>query len=93
MLDALSLLSTKPGEIVVGFDKDSDMNGRAEGNILGTYGQPEPITKPRDFLGITKKDLTGIIKADTSDVELTDDDIDAIARRAAMEIGISFEDN
>lgn len=54
MLDSLQLLSHSRGEIVIGYDKsDSDLNGKVEGNIKGTYGSPTPRPgKKRDFLGI-----------------------------------------
>jgi len=96
MLEALKVLSHKSGEITVGFDKDDPLNGRAEGNIKGTYGQDSKVAPARDFLGITKKDLSGILNAADEEITLTDDSIDAIARRAARDIlGIDFdtEDN
>lgn len=57
MLDSLKLLSHKPGELTIGYDKsDSKLNGKVEGNIKGTYGNPTPLRgKKRDFLGITAK--------------------------------------
>lgn len=97
LLENLQVLSHKNGEVIIGYDKsDDELNGKAEGNILGTYGQSEPIPgKKRDFLGITKKDLNGLLDAQESEeITLNDDDIDAIARRAAERmLGISFEDN
>jgi hypothetical protein len=94
MLENLKVLSHSAGKIMIGYDKGDEINGKAEGNILGTYGQPSPVTKPRDFLGITKKDLGGILRAaESEDITLTGDDIDAIARKAATEIlGINFDD-
>lgn len=64
MLNELSFLSDKKGEIIVGYDKgDTELNGKVEGNRLGTYGQSKPIPgKARDFLGITQKDLQTILK-------------------------------
>lgn len=94
MLDGLRLLSHSPGKIEVGYNADSELNGRVEGNILGTYGNSEPVTRPRDFLGIAKKDLSELTSGlnDIDDVQLTDESIDAIARRAAREIlGIDFD--
>ena len=92
MLGDLKLLSHKNGELTIGFDKDSDSNGKAEGNIKGTYGQPKPVQKPRDFLGISQDELSILI--DTIDEELprdelarmTDEEIDDYARLAAAEI-------
>lgn len=63
MLNSIELLSEKSGELVVGFDKgDKELNGKAEGNIVGSYGgEPDP-KKARDFLGIADKDLDRIVK-------------------------------
>lgn len=57
MLDSLKLLRHSPGEIVIGYDKgDTELNGKVEGNIKGTYGNSTPLRgKKRDFLGITRK--------------------------------------
>jgi len=57
MLAAIEVLSSKPGEIKIGFKKGIE-NDKAEGNIIGSYGKPKGSpSKARDFLGITKKDL------------------------------------
>ena len=62
MLAAMYAIWNKPGKIRIGFDSGQE-NDRAEGNILGTYGQPTPIPgKKRDFLGIHPSDLKNIIK-------------------------------
>lgn len=95
LLDELSLLKHKPGEIVIGYEKGASVNGKAEGNILGTYGQSEPIKgKQRDFLGITNSDLKTVIETiNEDDISLSETDIDKIARDAARNIlGIEFED-
>lgn len=58
MLASIKVLSHKKGEVTVGFDKsDTENNGKAEGNILGTYGQKTSTGKKRDFLGISDTDL------------------------------------
>lgn len=56
MLSAIKALRDTKGKITIGFDKGLE-NDKAEGNILGTYGQPKPVAPPRDFLGITKTDF------------------------------------
>ena len=62
MLASLELLSEKNGQLNIGFKNGTLENSRAEGNILGTYGQSHPIRgKKRDFLGLTKKDLDTIL--------------------------------
>jgi len=64
MLDAMRYFPSLsgPGEITVGYRKGSRIERQAEGNILGTYGQKNPIPgKARPFLDILKKDLQSII--------------------------------
>lgn len=62
MMADLQVLNTKKGEVTIGFRKsDKVTNGKAEGNIKGTYGNPTPIDGgkyKRDFLGITDSDLS-----------------------------------
>lgn len=66
MLAAIKLLKHSNGELVVGFEKGTKENDKAEGNILGTYGQPTPIRgKKRDFLGLESKKLRELIAAVT----------------------------
>jgi hypothetical protein len=90
MLGDLKLLSHSNGSLSIGFDKGSESNGKAEGNIKGTYGQPKPVQKPRDFLGISKEELDALISE--TDIEennftgLSDAEIDERARAAAEEI-------
>ena len=90
MLSDLKLLSHKNGELTIGFEKGSKSNDKAEGNIKGTYGQPRPVQKPRDFLGISPAEVKALMeeiplgKDDLAD--LSDDEIDRLARQAAEEI-------
>lgn len=64
MLGALDYLSDKStkGKIVIGYENGSKENGIADGNIRGTYGHSQPIKKGRDFLGLTKQELSSILK-------------------------------
>lgn len=63
LLDSLDLISDTSGSLLIGHHKnDTQLNGKAEGNIKGTYGNKSQVTKGRDYLGITKKDLTEILK-------------------------------
>jgi len=62
MLFEMSLLKTPNGLIRIGYNGDSDVVGKVEGNVLGTYGNDRPVTKGRNFLGITKSDLRTILK-------------------------------
>lgn len=61
MLAALTLLEERDGKIKVGYEKGSDEEGRAEGNILGSYGGDPDPKKARKFLGIKDKNLKKII--------------------------------
>ena len=64
MLDAMQYLpSLSPtGQITVGFKKGTKVERKAEGNILGTYGQSAPIPgKARPFLDILRRDLQALI--------------------------------
>lgn len=64
MLAALTLLEDAPGKLVIGFEKGSTENARADGNIRGTYGNDSPIKGgkyARDFLGIAADDLEQIL--------------------------------
>lgn len=62
MLAALKVLDSTRNYITVGFEKGSDENGKADGNIRGTYGKPAPVGPKRDFLGISEKDLVKLVK-------------------------------
>lgn len=90
MLNDLQLLSHANGELTIGFKNGSESNGKAEGNIKGTYGQPKPVQKPRDFLGVSPTEVKALMeeislgKDDVAD--LSDDEIDRLARQAAEEI-------
>lgn len=62
MLDDIELLSHKRGELRIGFDRGSESNSKADGNISGSYGRTPNKSKARDFLGIFKKDVKDIVK-------------------------------
>ena len=58
MLNAITLLDQKKGEITIGIPKDDDFNNsKAQGNIEGTYGGAPKRGKKRDFMGISRCDL------------------------------------
>ena len=63
MLNSLEIIETSKGEIVIGIPKDDILNNaKAEGNILGTYGQKSPIRgKARDFMGLSSKEKESIL--------------------------------
>ena len=63
MLNELKLIKTTKGKIEIGYDgRRNALNGKVEGNRLGTYGNKKPVTKGRDFLGITDTQLKNILK-------------------------------
>lgn len=97
LLSSITLLESTTGSITIGFPKDDvDLNGKAEGNIKGTYGQSSPIPgKKRDFLGIDAIILESFIdKVDDERPEITNEDIEATARQSARDIfgDIEFDD-
>jgi hypothetical protein len=64
MLDGIKYFkSMSPtGQITIGYKDGTKLERKAEGNILGTYGQSEPIRgKARPFLDILRRDLQGLI--------------------------------
>lgn len=61
LLQSLDVVKDSPSEIVLGFP--DDQNGKADGNIRGTYGKEKPNPdKARNFLGLTQSDFNKIIK-------------------------------
>jgi hypothetical protein len=62
MLAALAVLDSKPGRITIGFEKGSDENARADGNIRGSYGGSPNSSKARDFLGIPPGELQRLLR-------------------------------
>lgn len=63
MLAAIKLLSNSKTSLVIGFEKGSEENAKADGNIRGTYGSDKPNPKKaRPFLGISKDELSEIVK-------------------------------
>ena len=89
MLSELQVLKVDSSGVEIGYKGSKDLIGKVEGNILGTYGQPEPIPgKARDFLGILPDDVEVIIDSyiDEDLKDLSEEELDAIAREAAREI-------
>jgi hypothetical protein len=89
MLSELQVLKVDANGVEIGYKGSKDLIGKVEGNILGTYGQTEPIPgKARDFLGILPDDVEVIIDSyiDEDIKDLSEEELDAIARDAAREI-------
>lgn len=89
MIDRLKILKIDSRGVEIGYSGSKDLIGKVEGNILGTYGQPEPIPgKARDFLGVSSDDAELIVDSYTDEdiADLTEEELDAIARQAAREI-------
>lgn len=62
MLGAMDLLQESIGKLVIGFENGSQENAIADGNIRGTYGKDHQVGPKRDFLGLTKAELSDILK-------------------------------
>lgn len=64
MLAAIKLLDSERGRIKIGYDTSDSEAGRAEGNQIGSYGQPSgDKSKARPFIGINPKHLKKILEA------------------------------
>ena len=63
MLRSMQLISHRSGELLIGYERGSDQNAKADGNIRGTYGRSNPIPgKARPFLGVSQTQLRRIIR-------------------------------
>lgn len=93
MLDELKLLANTSGSLTIGYDKgNKELNGKVEGNRLGTYGQPTPIKgKARDFLGINQKDLKRIVEKYQDGSKDAEEELAAKALAGELVAGIDFE--
>lgn len=94
MLDSIQLISEKSGNLLIGFDKsDAKLNGKAEGNQLGTYGRSKPIAgKARPFLGISKDDLRSILsKYKEGGEDAAQETLTAAEAAGNLVAGIEFE--
>lgn len=90
MLDSLEILEARKGKIVIGFERGSNMNERAEGNILGSYGKPDPDPKKaRNFLDISNKEISKIV----SSIDILPRDIQKEISSAAKRGAIDLIDN
>ena len=96
MLDSIQLLSDKSGEITIGFDKsDTKLNGKAEGNQLGTYGHNTPLKgRARPFLGISADDLKKITakypRAKDESIARAQEELGAAKAAGDLVTGIDF---
>lgn len=90
MLDSLEILEASNGKIIIGFEEGSDMNGRAEGNILGSYGQPDPNPrKARNFLELSSKEIQKIV----NEIDILPREIQREISSAAKRGAINLVDN
>lgn len=62
MLDSMEVVSVAKGKVVIGYKSDNPMVGRAEGNILGSYGGNPDSKKARDFLSLSAKEIDNVLK-------------------------------
>jgi hypothetical protein len=72
MLDSLEIVSSKDGEIVIGYGDPSDeLAGKVEGNRRGSYGGDPDRKKARDFLGIDPDELDLLVSSYQADENLS----------------------
>lgn len=69
MLDSLQVLSAKKGQVTIGFEEGDKINGRAEGNITGSYGKEANPDKARNFMELSDEEISKVIKK--SDISTT----------------------
>jgi hypothetical protein len=53
--------SDRKNTVTIGYEAGSDVNGKAEGNIIGSYGRDPNPRKARSFLGVNKSELAAIL--------------------------------
>lgn len=90
MLDSLEIIEAKSGKIKIGYSKSNDMSGRAEGNILGSYGGKPNASKARNFLELSPKELSRIIQKVGELPESVQVDISKAAKQGALDIVDNF---
>lgn len=61
MMDELKVLRVGTDSILIGYEPGSEVNDKAEGNIIGSYGRDPNPRKARNFLGINKSELELIL--------------------------------
>ena len=63
MLNSMNYIDSRADRIRVGYDSGNPEQGKAEGNIRGTYGKARGSkSKARPFLGINKRQLEIILR-------------------------------
>ena len=62
MLESIEVLKHRKGEVTIGFQRGSDVNAKAEGNQIGSYGRSPNPRKARRFLGLTRDELDLILE-------------------------------
>ena len=85
MLDSMKVLKIGRDYIDIGYDGRTKQAGKAEGNILGSYGRTPNQSKARDFLGIPEDELDTILSSFEMDEETQgnqrfEDAVDRIGR-------------
>lgn len=90
MLDSIELIQAKKGKIKFGYSDSNDMAGRAEGNILGSYGGTPNSKKARNFLEISPKEIAKIVKKIGALPEEVQADISNAAKKGAIDIIDNF---
>lgn len=77
MMSALKYFKSqsKGDQITIGYTKGTKNERKAEGNILGTYGN-KPTGRARPFLDILKKDFTKIYMKLLEDAESLDEELE-----------------
>ena len=62
MLDSLKVIKAESGEVIIGYDSDDEVAGRVEGNTIGSYGGSAKKSRARNFLGLSDKEISNVLK-------------------------------
>jgi len=63
MLNSIEILKISGRKVTIGFEAGSEVNAKAEGNQIGSYGRAPNPKKARPFLGLTDEEADAILAA------------------------------
>lgn len=90
MLDSIEIIEAKNGKIKFGYSSSNPMAGRAEGNMIGSYGGKPNPGKERRFLEISQKELSRIVQKVGELPDKIQSDISKAAKQGALDIVDNF---
>lgn len=70
-LAELDVLSISNNSIIIGYDMDHEDAGKVNGIVTGEFGNSNPVTSGRDFIGLPDKVVRRLIAEISSEPEFT----------------------